>query len=296
MCTLTPAVAFYLGDSNLPYDKYLFEKAQQQLSDAEQRERPGTGWIDLTHLSTFKRMRPYAALGDDRVPGALRKAIAAAPADAPHLLEIQDDGKSIRRTRPIAQDSATGQLDRSVYAKGFGDEAAHLQERIENFFERYGAINAVRMRREGGNGPKSAGKPFKGSVFVEFASEAEAKAFVALSPAPTFRDDLGPLEVLSKRAYIDKKALEHAKEPKYTSTPQNRPFSAFRELKLATKVRKEIAEADLEITHDGKTYPITRDGKLAKPEDIEYKSEKVLAFSGLSGEGVFPVREIKVRR
>ena len=241
-------------------------------------------------------MRPYQALGEDRVPNALRKAIAAAPADAPHLLEIQADGKSIRRTRPIAQESASGQLDRSVYAKGFGDESAHLQERIEQFLERFGAINAVRMRREGGNGPKSAGKPFKGSVFVEFATEDEAKTFVALTPAPTFRDDLGPLEILSKRAYIDKKAAEHAKEPKYTSTPQNRPFNAFRELKIATKARKEIPEADLEITHDGKTYPITRDGKLAKPEEIEFKPEKVLAFAGLSGEGQFPVRDIKVRR
>jgi lupus La protein len=35
--------------------------------------------------------------------------------------------------------------------KGFGDETSDLQKKLEEFFNKYGETNAVRMRRVDGN-------------------------------------------------------------------------------------------------------------------------------------------------
>ena len=93
-------------------------------------------------------------------------------------------------------------LARSVYVKGFGKENYNTQFEIEAWFSEFGPTNAVRLRRD-------EHKTFKGSVFVEFDSEATAKNFVELSPPPAFRDR--NLTVKSKKQYLDER-LEGTKE------------------------------------------------------------------------------------
>lgn len=55
--------------------------------------------------------------------------------------------------------------------KNFPDEYESLQPELERYFARFGAINAVRMRRK-------EDKAFKGSVFCEFSEVESAKRFL----------------------------------------------------------------------------------------------------------------------
>ena len=60
-------------------------------------------------------------------------------------------------------------------------------------------MNAIRLRR-------AHDKTFKGSVFVEFASEEKQKEFLALDPKPKWKDQ--DLVIKSKKEYCDEKVEE----------------------------------------------------------------------------------------
>lgn len=146
----------------------------------------------------MRHFQPYSAVVD---------AVKAST-----MLDITDDG-SITRKVPLS-DKFTDDIDenrkihqdktmaRSIYAKGFGEEAKTTQFDVEEFFTVYGTVNAVRLRR------KPDGH-FKGSVFVEFATEDEAQDFLKLDPKPKFKDQ--ELQVKSKKEYVDDK-VEDIKE------------------------------------------------------------------------------------
>lgn len=181
----------------------------------------GTGWIALSTILSFKRMQEIISRSSRSVTicefaivNALRAAYPSSDADA--LLEVSSGGDEIRRKKELVPPSQTGQMDRSVYAKGFPEEAessnkgkengdsgrrggrndynvSQLQKELEKFFGGLGLgkVNAVRMRRDDGKG-------FKGSVFVEFATLESAKAFLELDPKPTYPGQSEPLETMSK--------------------------------------------------------------------------------------------------
>ena len=155
-------IEFYLSDHNLPFDKFLFETTQGTLSSDAQLSEPGTGWIALTTLLSFKRMRPFQELG-------LAKVAAAVKEHASDLLQVNPEGTKVKRTRPIVAATPGEVLARSVYAKGFPgeDEVEGLQEQLESFFRQFGRVNQVRMRREGGNDLKEAkNRAFKVGQFA----------------------------------------------------------------------------------------------------------------------------------
>ena len=87
-------------------------------------------------------------------------------------------------------------MARSIYAKGFGEEGPTSQFDIEAFFANYGTTNSVRLRR-------SLDQYFKGSVFVEFDSEATQKSFLTLDPKPQWQGK--ELKIMSKKQYCDQK-------------------------------------------------------------------------------------------
>jgi lupus La protein len=89
---------------------------------------------------------------------------------------------------------------RTVYIKGFGDEEPSSQFDIEAFMTPYGPLNAVRLRR-------TDEKLFKGSVYVEFADEKTAEAFLALDPKPLWKGK-HKLDIKSKTQYMNEKAQE----------------------------------------------------------------------------------------
>ena len=123
-------------------------------------------------------------------------------------LEIVDDGACIRRKEPLPE-GLVGKpmveiqkvhedqtMARSIYAKGFGDEEPSTQFDIEAFFANYGPTNSVRLRRDYTHS-------FKGSVFVEFDTEATQKAFLALDLNPKWQNN--ELMIKSKKQYCDDK-------------------------------------------------------------------------------------------
>ncbi|KAJ9213358.1 hypothetical protein DTO166G4_4984 [Paecilomyces variotii] len=183
-------VEFYFSDSNLPMDKFLLSKVGGSAN------RP----VELSLLHSFKRMRrfqPFSAVVE-----ALKSS---------ETLELVDNDTKVVRKVPLPEsvnenpdadivkvfeDKA---MDRSIYAKGFGDEEPSTQFDIEAFFGPYGPTNAIRLRRH-------YDKTFKGSVFVEFDSEETQKKFLALDPKPKWKGQ--DLLIKSKRQYCDEKVKD----------------------------------------------------------------------------------------
>ncbi|KAJ9297287.1 hypothetical protein DTO271G3_4580 [Paecilomyces variotii] len=183
-------VEFYFSDSNLPMDKFLLSKVGGSAN------RP----VELSLLHSFKRMRrfqPFSAVVE-----ALKSS---------ETLELVDNDTKVVRKVPLPEsvnenpdadvvkvfeDKA---MDRSIYAKGFGEEEPSTQFDIEAFFAPYGPTNAIRLRRH-------YDKTFKGSVFVEFDSEETQKKFLALDPKPKWKGQ--DLLIKSKRQYCDEKVKD----------------------------------------------------------------------------------------
>ena len=154
--------------------------------------------VEISLLHSFKRMRrfePFSAIVD-----ALKDS---------KTLEVTDNDTRVRRKVPLPEnvndkfdpsvvkvfeDQA---MQRSIYAKGFGQEKPSTQFDIEAFFTPYGPLNAVRLRRtkEGS---------FKGSVFVEFDSEETQKKFLELDPKPKW-NGTEELLIKSKKDYCEDK-------------------------------------------------------------------------------------------
>lgn len=190
---MTWQVEFYFSDSNLPMDKFLFSKVGGSTNNP----------VPLSLLHSFKRMRrfqPFSAIVD-----ALKSS---------ETLELTDNDTAVKRKVPLPESVKAEYSDdiikvfedksmpRSIYAKGFGgygSEGPTTQLDIENFFQPYGPIKAVRLRR-------SADKTFKGSVFVEFETEEKQKEFLALDPKPQW--DGRELLIKSKKEYCDGKMEE----------------------------------------------------------------------------------------
>lgn len=190
-------VEFYFSDSNLPIDAYLLNET------GGHKNRP----VPLKVIHNFKRMRhfqPYQLVRD---------AIAESK-----FLNL-DERDEITRKKPLNEkftDDAnanralvhSSSMPRSIYAKGFGEESKTTALDIEAFFEPYGPINSVRLRR------KDDGE-FKGSVFVEFEDEETQQKFMELDPKPQW--DGKDLEIMSKQEYVDVKhegILEGTVQPK----------------------------------------------------------------------------------
>ena len=179
-------VDFYFSDSNLPIDAYLLRLT------GGRENKP----VPLKTIHDFKRMRhfqPYSAV---------RNAVANSS-----FLDLNDNDEITRKV-PIDEKysnsdvqynkdlAQTSSMARSIYVKGFPEESERTQLDLEEFFEAYGPIQAVRLRRHDDG-------LFKGSVFVEFETEDLQKAFLELDPKPTFDDK--ELKIMSKSEYVDNK-------------------------------------------------------------------------------------------
>ena len=170
-------VEFYFGDSNLPLDAHLWARV------GGEENKP----VPLSDICSFKRMRrfqPYSAV------------VAALKNSKQVVVEGEEGKETVRRKQPYDPSKRQRVEDRSIYAKGFGDEEPSTQFDIEAFFAQYGTFNSVRLRRY-------TDKSFKGSVFVEWADKETAEKFLALDPAPKWRDH--PLLIMSKLEYMAQK-------------------------------------------------------------------------------------------
>ena len=173
-------VEFYLSDTNMARDKFLRELSGKDTD----------GWMPISTIASFSRMK---LLSEDVgvIAGALKEA-------GSNVFQVDESGEMIKRKHPLPESQDL--MPRSVYVKGFPKES-QLDDLL-TFFKPYAGVEAVRMRRF----PKS--KDFKGSVFVEFASESDAKAFLDLD-ALMFNNQA--LIKMSKMAYLESKNRENVK-------------------------------------------------------------------------------------
>jgi len=196
-------VEYYFSDSNLPYDKFLFTLTTKN-----------TGrWVPIGTLANFQKMKLLSQDID---------LITAALKESEELLEVSEDGLSIRRKTDLVPPEAL--RERTIYAKGFpaGTEADkkeyfELQEEIQQFFSEFGVVNSVRMRNTDEKPHK-----FKGSVFVEYANLEDAKN--AAEQQLKYKDT--DLLIMTKDAYIAMKAEEY-KDKAPTGGRKPKRFNAF---------------------------------------------------------------------
>lgn len=149
-------VEYYFGDFNLPRDKFLQAKVQED-----------EGWVAIETLLTFNRLKSLST-EENVIVEALKKSTS-------QLLEVSADGKKIRRNpeKPAPEGNREHQqkLDElTVYAKGFPPTTT-IDELLE-FFAQFGQCINVFMRR------LPVTRKFKGSVFATFATKEEAAAFL----------------------------------------------------------------------------------------------------------------------
>lgn len=144
--SLPCAVEFYLSDSNLPFDKFLFTLWSNSFhtpspvvlaapipadlptsalsASAQSKMNPfHLGWLPLSRLTSFKRMQPFLEPAPAGFGSA--DAIASVVAASSTLVEVRqfgDDGTAdagwfVRRKTELSRPEDV--LDRSVYVKGF---------------------------------------------------------------------------------------------------------------------------------------------------------------------------------
>ena len=156
--------------------------------------------VELSVIHSFKRMRRFQPF--EAIVEALREST---------FLELTDNDTCVRRKVPLPASLDSGptpeaiqvfedrSMPRSIYAKGFGEEEPSTQFDIEAFFARYGPTNAIRLRRQ-------ESKIFKGSVFVEFATEELQQNFLSLDPKPKYKGK--ELSIMSKKVYCEGKVAD----------------------------------------------------------------------------------------
>lgn len=167
-------VEFYFSDSNLPTDKFL----RTQVANHPE------GFVGIDLIASFKRMKNLTTSVEE-----VRDAIKDSD-----LLEVDPTGTLVRRKVGLGDPSAI--LGRTIYAKPFPTDITI--DAVKAFFEPHGKVNCVRLRKN------FKTKSFKGSVFVEFASDAEANAVIKKE----LKYDDKPLEMKLKAVYEAGKAAE----------------------------------------------------------------------------------------
>ncbi|KAI0019502.1 hypothetical protein F4780DRAFT_780349 [Xylariomycetidae sp. FL0641] len=188
--TIRQQVRFYLGDSNLPGDDFLWGKIGTE-------NKPVL--ISLIHsFKRMRRMKPYSAV------------VAALKADPTFVVEGPEGEETIRRKVPCDPTKIDDKTARSIYLKGFGNEfeaGQDIQQEMEKYFNQFGNPASVRLRK--GDSENAAGEKikgagnFKGSVFVEWRTKEDAEKFMAIDPPPQWKGH--PLLILWKEDYMKQK-------------------------------------------------------------------------------------------
>lgn len=177
-------IEFYFGDNNFVRDKFL---RGETAKNAE-------GWFPVAKLLTFKRLRELTS----------DASVVASSIAESDVVELSADKLSLRRRHPLPEQ--LNLTDSAIYSKPYPVDVKF--ELISEFWTKtVGPVAATRLRRDVKNA-------FKGSVFVEFRSPADAKRAVELAAAADGLAFAGQkLTVELKADYLKRKAAEHANDP-----------------------------------------------------------------------------------
>ncbi len=242
-------VEFYFSDQNYPTDKFLWKTSQAN-----------DGWVPIAVIASFKRMRKYRPL----------EIVIEALKESEKLLEVSDDGELVRRKEPLIapkKEETQSAFQRSIYAKGFGEETETSQVDIEKYFEQYGKINQVRLRRDNENNKK-----FKSSVFVEFSKKEDATKFLELDPKPKYNET--ELLIMSKPAYVEMKTAEHKFGNSNGNYKRPRQFNAFKEMDHQGNGNKRDNNKRGGRNQRGNNFRNKRQRTDRKPRNEEKKQEQ----------------------
>ncbi|XP_050586673.1 la protein homolog [Bombus affinis] len=151
-------IEFYFGDVNMQRDKFLIE--QTKLDE---------GWIPMTIMLNFKLL---ASMSQDI--NVILEAVKSS-----ELMEISEDRKKIRRSpkHPLPiynEEYRKAQEAKTVYLKGFPLQGTTI-EKLKTFLSDYEPFDNIVMRKYVDKEKKFQ---FKGSIFVQFKTLENAKAFM----------------------------------------------------------------------------------------------------------------------
>ncbi|GAQ77777.1 lupus La protein, partial [Klebsormidium nitens] len=154
-------IEFYFSESNLPRDNFLRTKVEE-----------GDGYVDLELLCSFKRMREHLGIktADTPISKDLLNSIAELLRSKSTELEVDEAGTRVKRKNPISEEAAKTFDARSIHATPFPWNIS--LEEVHDFFAGHAQVKSVRLRMKAGT------KLFSGSVFVELATEDEAKGLL----------------------------------------------------------------------------------------------------------------------
>lgn len=232
-------VEFYFGDSNLMKpDKFMVSKIT---------ENP-EGWVELKIIASFKRMK---TLLEDAEIAVLAATLKTSEND---LLEVSDDGLTVRRspTRPLPKESQF--TKRALYTKGWDLKETTIDSVKAYFVDKGYEVVSVRLR----SAPHT--KEFKGSVFVEMADVATAQKAVG-EEHPIGEDRKLLIEM--KEAYHLRKKAERTDK---------------------SKSKRKGSEGGAEGAKKAKKDGDKGDAVKEEPKDEPFEAGLILQFSGLTEE------------
>ncbi|XP_076172328.1 la autoantigen-like [Ptiloglossa arizonensis] len=155
-------IEFYYGDVNMQRDKFLIE--QTKLDD---------GWVPMSVMLNFKML---ASMSKDI--NVILKAL-----ESSELIEVSEDKKKIRRSLkyplPVYNEEyRKAQEARTAFVKGFPLQGTTI-EKLKAFFNAFEPYENIILRKYQDKDKKLQ---FKGSIFIQFKTMEDAKAFMAREP------------------------------------------------------------------------------------------------------------------
>ncbi|XP_053975015.1 la protein homolog [Hylaeus volcanicus] len=155
-------IEFYFGDVNMQRDKFLIH--QTKLDE---------GWVPMSVMLKFKML---ASMSQD--VDVILKAL-----ESSELIEVSEDKKKIRRSlkHPLPDynvEYRKAQEARTAYVKGFPLKNMTM-EKLKTFFNAYEPYETIIMRKYSDKDKKLQ---FKGSIFIQFKTLDDAKAFMDRGP------------------------------------------------------------------------------------------------------------------
>jgi len=190
-------IEYYLGDVNMVRDKFLKNEVTKD-----------EGWIPLSVLTTFKRLQSLTT-DFKTIINALKNSVSG-------LLQIDESQHKIRRHPDRLLPNSQAELElvlrnRTVYVKGFPKTDDVNIDKLLLFFEKFGSIESVQMKKQ------FKSKDFNGAAFVVFSTEEKAREFVEKSKQTSIiYEDGSVLECSLQDDHYKKKALESATGGKYS--------------------------------------------------------------------------------
>ena len=173
-------VEFYFSDANLPSDKFLLAETKKN----------SEGWVPISTIASFARMK---RLSQDC--GAITEALQS---KTDGLLEVDETKTQVRRRIPLPENRDS--MSCTVYLKHFPREPLWMTFRLP-CKNKVSPPWLIRMRRF------LQSKEFRGSVFVELASEEAVKDVLGMP----LHYKGNKLSVETKVQYLQRKNDERVK-------------------------------------------------------------------------------------